>query len=125
MTSPAASELKRRDVYDLLWYLSDPDWPAPNLTLLNNALQQTGWDAEPLTADTWRQADQQRLHAVAWEPVAGDVRPFLASSADLGLLTRENLARVLGQRLSHQGECWAIIFASAFTASPDSAAPPL
>jgi predicted nucleotidyltransferase component of viral defense system len=35
--------LKGRDVYDLMWYLSDPDWPAPNLTLLSNALQQTGW----------------------------------------------------------------------------------
>jgi len=26
---------KGRDVYDLLWYLSDPQWPPPNLTLLN------------------------------------------------------------------------------------------
>ena len=46
--------LKGRDLYDLLWYLSDPDWPAPNLVLLNNALQQTGWDAESLTEDSWR-----------------------------------------------------------------------
>jgi len=29
---------KGRDVYDLLWYLSDPEWPTPNLELLNNAL---------------------------------------------------------------------------------------
>jgi hypothetical protein len=38
---------KGRDIYDLLWYLSDPEWPPPNLVLLNNALQQTGWQAEP------------------------------------------------------------------------------
>ncbi len=35
--------VKGRDVYDLLWYLSDPTWPPPNLVMLNNALQQTGW----------------------------------------------------------------------------------
>lgn len=86
---------KGRDLYDLLWYLSDPDWPAPNLILLNNALQQTGWDAEPLTDDSWRQAVRHRLQSVAWEPVADDVRPFLDSSADAGLLTAENLMRVL------------------------------
>jgi hypothetical protein len=34
---------KGRDLYDLLWYLSDPTWPAPNLVLLYNALRQTGW----------------------------------------------------------------------------------
>jgi hypothetical protein len=38
---------KGRDLFDLLWYLSDPDWPPPNLTLLNNALQQTAGPAAP------------------------------------------------------------------------------
>ncbi len=37
------SYTKGRDIYDLLWYLSDPAWPQPNLILLNNALAQTGW----------------------------------------------------------------------------------
>ena len=88
--------LKGRDLYDLLWYLSDPDWPAPNLILLNNALQQTGWKSEPLTEDTWRQAVHDRLQPVTWELVANDVRPFLDSNADADLLTAENLMRVLG-----------------------------
>jgi predicted nucleotidyltransferase component of viral defense system len=88
--------LKGRDLYDLLWYLSDPDWPAPNLTLLNNALRQTGWQAEPLAEDTWREAVRHRLQAVAWEAVADDVRPFVDSSTGAELLTRENLLRVLG-----------------------------
>jgi predicted nucleotidyltransferase component of viral defense system len=30
--------VKGRDLYDLMWYLSDPNWPEPNLTLLQNAL---------------------------------------------------------------------------------------
>ena len=34
--------VKGRDFFDLLWYLSDPGWPSPNLTLLNRALAQTG-----------------------------------------------------------------------------------
>ncbi|MGB2897370.1 MAG: nucleotidyl transferase AbiEii/AbiGii toxin family protein, partial [Anaerolineales bacterium] len=45
---------KGRDLYDLLWYLSDPDWPDPNLTLLNNALSQTGWQGPIITKTNWR-----------------------------------------------------------------------
>ena len=30
--------IKGRDVYDLVWYLSDPTWPEPNEELLLNAL---------------------------------------------------------------------------------------
>jgi hypothetical protein len=86
---------KGRDVYDLLWYLSDPGWPAPNLALLNNALQQTGWEAEPLTEDSWRKIVQSRLKAVDWEQVVADVRPFLEPAADPGILQMENLRRVL------------------------------
>jgi predicted nucleotidyltransferase component of viral defense system len=86
---------KGRDVYDLLWYLSDPEWPAPNLTLLNNALQQTGWDAELLTGDNWRRIVRDRLIAVDWEQVVADVQPFLEPTADLGILQLENLMRVL------------------------------
>ena len=86
---------KGRDVYDLLWYLSDPDWPAPNLMLLNNALQQTGWDAAPLTEDNWRKVVRDRLAAVDWAQVVADVRPFLEPTADPGILQLENLRRVL------------------------------
>lgn len=34
--------VKGRDVYDLVWYLSDKTWPEPNFLLLNNALKQAG-----------------------------------------------------------------------------------
>ena len=88
--------LKGRDVYDLLWYLSDPDWPAPNVTLLNNALQQTGWTGATLTEHNWRETVRRRLQTLAWEQVVSDVRPFLEPSANLDLLTLENVMRVLG-----------------------------
>lgn len=86
---------KGRDVYDLLWYLSDPAWPAPNLTLLNNYLQQTGWESEPLTGDNWRRIVRDHLKAVDWAQVVADVRPFLEPAADPGILQPENLMRVL------------------------------
>ena len=88
--------LKGRDVYDLLWYLGDPDWPAPNLTLLNNALRQTGWDGQPMTESNWRQAVRNRLQPMAWDRVVADVHPFLEPSADPDLLTLDNVLRVLG-----------------------------
>ncbi|HNS50550.1 MAG TPA: nucleotidyl transferase AbiEii/AbiGii toxin family protein [Anaerolineae bacterium] len=87
--------LKGRDLWDLVWYLSDPDWPAPNLVLLNNALAQTGWDSPALAGEAWRDAVRRRLDAVAWEELVADVRPFLESSADPALLTRENVLRLL------------------------------
>lgn len=90
--------IKGRDLYDLLWYLSDPEWPPPNLTLLNNALRQTGWDREALTDQTWRAVVRQRLESIAWEQVLADVRPFLEASAAHNLLTPANLIKLLEER---------------------------
>lgn len=89
------SYMKGRDLYDLLWYLSDPDWPAPNLALLNHALLQTGWENAALTEDNWRGAILRRLEVAAWEQAVEDVRPFLEPSADARLLTHENLRLLL------------------------------
>ena len=86
---------KGRDIFDLMWYLGDPRWPAPNLTLLNNALQQTGWPGAHLTETNWRAVVGERLQALDWRQVADDVRPFLEPGTDPDLLTRENLMRVL------------------------------
>ena len=87
--------LKGRDLYDLLWHLSDPAWPAPNLTLLNNALAQTGWPGGALTEATWQAAVRERLREVNWAQAAADVRPFLESAAEAGLLTAENVLNLL------------------------------
>ena len=74
-------------------YLSDRTWPAPNLSLLNAALQQT--HCEALTARTWREAVGSRLRALAWDRVAADVRPFLEREEDAVLLNRETALQVL------------------------------
>jgi hypothetical protein len=87
--------LKGRDLYDLIWYLSSPEWPAPNLTLLNNALEQTGWSGVRLTPDTWRGALRTRLKDISWKQVQADVEPFLISQQESALLTRENLDQLL------------------------------
>ena len=88
---------KGRDLYDLIWYLSDPTWPAPNLALLNAALRQTGWTGEALHSENWRATILLRLDALAWDRVAADVRPFLEREADVELLTRENAVRLLSE----------------------------
>ena len=87
--------LKGRDVYDLLWYLSDPEWPPPNLEMLNNALLQTGWMDDPLTQATWRGIVAEHLKKANWENVLADVRPFVESEGELALLSQDALITLL------------------------------
>ncbi len=89
------SYTKGRDIYDLLWYLSDPAWPPPNLTLLNNALAQTNWQGGILAVANWRDLVRQRLRQLDWKDIQSDVSPFLEPGFDLNLLNPENLERVL------------------------------
>jgi len=89
---------KGRDYYDLVWYLSDRDWPAPNLVLLNNALEQTGWSGPALDEATWVEAVRARVRSVKWESLAADVSPLLESPEDRELLTRETVLRLLDER---------------------------
>jgi len=90
------SYTKGRDLYDLLWYLSDPTWSPPNLDMLNNALRQSGWEGSPLTEANWRQRIRERLLELAWSRAVTDLRPFLESPEELDLLTLQNALRVLG-----------------------------
>jgi predicted nucleotidyltransferase component of viral defense system len=89
--------VKGRDIYDLIWYLSDRTWPAPNLELLNNALMQTDWSGPRVTTENWRRLIAQRVDALDWKQMVADVEPFLERPADRVLLTRENLASLLKQ----------------------------
>ncbi len=86
---------KGRDLFDLLWYLSDRSWPEPNLTLLNNALQQTGWAGAVLTPRTWRVAVRRTLDQVDWKRAQHDVRPFLEPGAGIELINRDDVLRLL------------------------------
>lgn len=86
---------KGRDMYDLLWYLSDPGWPQPNLALLNNALQQTNWTGGLITELNWKEKVRERLQQLDWKNIMADVRPFVDPGFDLGLLSLKNLEQVL------------------------------
>lgn len=86
---------KGRDLYDLIWYLSDRRWPAPNLPMLNAALEQSGWLGEAMTADGWRSAVRERVDALDWQDAANDARPFLEDPADAALVTKQNALRLL------------------------------
>ena len=85
---------KGREIYDLVWYLSDPDWPPPNLPLLNAALGQTGWSGVKMTPTSWRRAVAERLELLDWDRAASDVRPFLERAEDVELLDRQTALRL-------------------------------
>ncbi len=91
------SYTKGRDLYDLVWYLADRSWPEPNLTLLNNALEQTGWTGPMMTPENWREELGKRLTEIDWGRIEADLLPFLERQDELALITRENcLGLVLG-----------------------------
>ena len=86
---------KGRDIYDLIWYFSDPSWPAPNLILLNNALAQTEWTGGILTEVNWKQTLWQKLQSLNWSGIVEDVRPFVEPNFDLNLLNLATFERIL------------------------------
>jgi hypothetical protein len=86
---------KGRDLYDLLWFLTDTNWPAPNLRLLNNALQQTGWSGQPLEKGNWRYIIAASLERMNWPEAVKDVLPFLEHPAETEHLTLSNLRQLL------------------------------
>ncbi len=86
---------KGRDIYDLLWYLSDPAWPEPNLLLLNNALAQSNWMGKPMTKDNWKEQVWMKLQTLNWGAIVEDVRPFVEPGFDLQLMNLKNFNRVL------------------------------
>jgi hypothetical protein len=86
---------KGRDLYDLIWYLADRDWPAPNLELLTAALAQSGWTGPMPTALTWRSVLAEKLESVNWRAAQADVEPFLERPADRDLVLRDNVLALL------------------------------
>ncbi len=94
---------KGRDLYDLQWYLSDLDWPSPNLTMLNHALAQSGWGGPEIDHRNWHLILRRRIDGLDWGKVRDDVEPFVESPIELDLLTRENLSTALEQRATLAG----------------------
>lgn len=89
------SYTKGRDIYDLLWYLSDPTWPEPNLILLNNALAQTNWNGGLLNKENWKKHVLQRLQTLNWSGIVDDVRPFIEPNFDMSLLNLGTFESIL------------------------------
>jgi len=87
--------VKGRDVYDLVWYLSDRTWPVPNIVLLNNALKQTGWLGPEMTVDNWRKETAMRVSQYDWDKVVTDAHPFIERRDDLQMLTMQNVMKLL------------------------------
>jgi len=87
--------VKGRDMYDLMWYLSDRTWPVPNIILLNNALKQTEWCGPEMTVDNWRKETALRVSQYDWDKVIADAHPFVERQNDLQMLNRQNLIKLL------------------------------
>lgn len=89
------SYTKGRDIYDLLWYLSDPTWPEPNLILLNNALAQTNWNGGLLNKENWKKHVLQSLQTLNWSGIVDDIRPFVEPNFDMSLLNLGTFESIL------------------------------
>lgn len=87
---------KGRDLYDLMWYLTDDRGPEPNMELLANALRQGDPDVPVPDSGTWRAAVAERLAVVSWREVRRDVERFLEHPSDADLLCAETFERLLG-----------------------------
>ena len=90
---------KGRDVYDIIWYLADRDWPPPNLALLNAALSQTGWDGElPITERSWSTVLSDHFLSLDWDKIRADALPFLERAGDVDTLSAATVEGLLRSR---------------------------
>jgi len=100
---------KGRDLYDLVWYLSDPTWPAPNLELLNAALVQTGWTGGTLNVGNWREVLAHRLGELQWDRARADLMPFLERQEDLAWVAKEPCLRLIRESAGAVNRGWVIL----------------
>ena len=85
---------KGRDWFDLVWYRSRRPPVAPNVQLLQRALDQTPGTQGCRAAD-WRRLLQARLADLDTGALVRDVAPFLERPVDAALLELANLQAVL------------------------------
>lgn len=83
--------VKGRDFFDVGWYLSK--WPGlrPNLILLRNALNQTGWKGALPAEDNWRDMLFEKTAGTDWGKVRRDVENFLENPSDREIFAKENI----------------------------------
>ena len=87
--------VKGRDLYDLLWYVTKPEKTIPNISFLNNALEQTRWKGNIMTSENWKQEVLKHISKFDWEGIRQDVLSFLESPQDATLLSLETFQSVL------------------------------
>ena len=90
--------IKGRDVYDLVWYLSDPTWPEPNEELLLNACRQANRLDLAGEDGAWRDALVSHLRGAPWDHVMSDAQRFLERPEDAWMLERDTVLSVLARR---------------------------
>jgi hypothetical protein len=86
---------KGRDLFDLVWYLADPNWPEPNIPFLDAALKQTGWRGPSVSLSNWRTVTSEKLEEIDWNQARDDVRPFLERAQDVEMLAPDELKHLL------------------------------
>jgi hypothetical protein len=94
---------KGRDLYDLMWYLSDPGWPGPDVDFLGAALAQTGWAGPKPAEESWAGIVDKRLDEIDWPKAVEDVKPFVERIDDLAMMTREEMGRLLQRKGKEKG----------------------
>lgn len=83
--------IKGRDYYDLLWYRGRTPPAVPNLTLLQNAVDQT--EKNPWKATDWKKILLDKFAATDFKTVVKDVERFLEHPEETGYLTQELLSQ--------------------------------
>ncbi len=86
---------KGRDIYDLIWFISEIKTCLPNFVFLNNALRQSGWRGDELSQDNWRSILLNKLNSLNWKHALNDVEPFLERKEDKELISRDIVAKLL------------------------------
>jgi predicted nucleotidyltransferase component of viral defense system len=85
---------KGRDWYDLAWYRAKRPPISPNLTLLQNSLDQTQGAGE-IDAGIWKEQVRARLETLGEFDLSQDAAAFLERREDAALLTLQNLRSIL------------------------------
>lgn len=84
---------KGRDWYDLLWYRSQRPPLSPNLTFLQNSLEQT--QSPAWQAAQWSTKLEQKMQQLEWPHLIKDVAPFLENPEEQALLTPEFISQAI------------------------------
>ena len=95
---------KGRDFFDLGWYLSRWKDISPNITMLQNALKQTGWKEEMPSEHTWRDFLYAVVKATDWQKIEQDVGNFLENPSDMNIFTKKNVLSLLHRKIKQKSD---------------------